>query len=174
MELKDRIFNIKLLLKFCGGSSRDRIITDTRVGVFFTQLINSDERFIHTRYSVVYPKFTLEAFLNTDYRTYSYSIGFEYVYNSDRDVDYTEEYSFYDSDLEDTAMAGVALSDAVLQYSEIPDNIWEIIQNKLYRVAMDRIHFRMSSEHLSAERINNEIRDFAEELRRKEEEDNNL
>lgn len=172
MELKDRVFNIKLLLKFCGGSVLNRIITDIRVGTFFAQLINNDDRFMHTSYTAVYPKFRLETFLNTDYNTYSYSIGFEYVYDNDRDGEYTEEYSFRDPDLEDTALPEIVLSGAVLEYSEVPDDIWEIIQNELYTVAMDRTHYRMVTEHLSAERINNEIREFAEELQRKEEETN--
>ena len=174
MELKDRIFNIKLLLKFCGGSTHAGAITDSRVGTFFARLINNDERFTHTSYDVVYPEFELQMFLNTDYNTYSYGIGFGYVYNNDRDGEYTVQYAFYDSDLEDTAISDVVLSDAVLQYSEIPNDIWEIIQYELYRVAMERLHYRIVVQHLSAESINNEIREFAEELQRKEEEDNNL
>lgn len=173
MELKDRIFNIKLLLKFCGGSAPTALITDIRVGTFFAWLINNDERFAHSPRSIVYPIFKLNTFLNTDYSTRSYNIGFDYVYDINQE-EYERECFFYDSDLEDTFMFRTILSGTVLQYSEIPDNIWEIVQNELYRVAMERIQYRMSSEHLSAEHINNEIREFAEELQRKEEEDNNL
>ena len=141
MRIEDRIQNIKALLKYCPHSTRDVTIVEDNVGLFFADLFNNDKRFKHTPYSRVYPRIYLSETLNTDYKTHSTSIGIEYTYDNDRDGEYTENYIFYDEDLKDTCFYRTL----PLKYSDIPDNIWEIIQNILYDKAMKSINEELQS-----------------------------
>lgn len=139
MTLEKRIENIKILLKdFCPHSTRDVTIVEENIGLFFANLFNNDERFQHTPYNRVYPRIYLYEALNTDYKTHSFSIEIEYTYDNDRDGEYTQSYTFDDEDLKDTCF----YRSLPLKYSDVPDNIWEIIQNIL---------FKKASEHLNKE-----------------------
>lgn len=141
MKLEDRIQNIKTLLSYCPKSTGDVTIVEETVGVFFANLFNNDERFKHTPYDRVYPRIYLYETLNTDYKTYSTSIGIEYTYDNDRDGEYTQSYTFDDEDLKDTCL----YKSLPLKYFDVPDNIWEIIQNILYDKAMKTINEELQS-----------------------------
>jgi len=143
MRIEDRIQNIKKLLKYCPHSTRDVTIVEDNVGLFFADLFNNDKRFKHTPYSRVYPKIYLYEELNIDYKTHSTSIGIEYTYDNDRDGEYTESYVFDDEDLKDTCF--YTYKNLSLKYSDVPDNIWEIIQNILYDKAMKEINKELQS-----------------------------
>lgn len=141
MKLEDRIQNIKTLLGYCPHSTRDVTIVEENVGLFFANLFNNDSRFQHTPYDRVYPRIYLYEALNTDYKTHSISIGIEYTYDNDRDGEYTKSYTFDDEDLKDTCL----YKGFPLKYSDVPDNIWEIIQNILYDKAMKTINEELQS-----------------------------
>ncbi len=143
MELEDRIQNIKKLLSYCPHSTKDVTIVEENVGLFFANLFNNDERFQHTPYDRVYPRIYLYVTLNIDYKTYSNSIGIEYTYDNDRDGEYTQSYVFNDEDLKDTCF--YCLHPSSLEYSDVPDNIWERIQNILYDEATKEINENLKS-----------------------------
>jgi len=143
MKLEDRIQNIKTLLSYCPHSTRDVTIVEDNVGLFFAELFNNDKRFKHTPYSRVYPRIYLCEELNTDYKTHSTSIGIEYTYDNDRDGEYTESYVFDDEDLKDTCF--YTYKNLSLKYSDVPDNIWERIQNILYNKATKEINEELKS-----------------------------
>ena len=132
MELKDRIANIKTILPYCSGRSDEVKIVVDEVGEFFANLFNNDDRFKHSGYDRIFPRVFLSKPLNTDYETHSTTIGLEYVYDSDKDGYYTARYYFNDEDLEDACFG---MAGAIIEYSEIPDNIWAIIQDELYENA---------------------------------------
>lgn len=144
MKLEDRIYNIKRLLEFCPRSTADVKIVEEKVGLFFANLFNNDERFQHTRYDHVYPRIYLCEELNTDYETHSTTIGIEYTYEADRDGEYLESYRFNDEDLKDSWYYN-NLKLTYIEYSEVPDEIWEIIQNKLYEEAKKNVDKELES-----------------------------
>lgn len=159
MTLEKRIENIKTLLKdFCPHSTRDVTIVEENVGLFFANLFNNDERFQHTPYDKVYPRIYLYEALNTDYKTHSTSIGIEYTYDNDRDGEYTQSYVFNDEDLKDAC--SYCLHGSSLEYSDIPDNIWEIIQNILLKDANKHINKELESAKKSVVYWENKINNY--------------
>lgn len=163
MKLEDRIQNIKKLLKYCPHSTRDVTIVEDNVGLFFADLFNNDKRFKHTPYSRVYSRIYLSEALNTDYKTHSTSIGIEYKYDNDRDGEYTESYIFDDEDLKDTCF----YRNFPLKYSDVPDNIWEIIQNILYDEATKEINENLKSAKDSVIYWENRKEEFENKLQLK-------
>lgn len=144
MELQDRIHNIKTLLEYCPKSTEDVHIVDEKVGLFFAKFFNSHgDRFKHTPYEHVYPRISLCETLNKDYKTHSTTVCVEYVYDNDRDGYYTKTYYFNDEDLEDSCSP--FHKSWLIEYSEIPDNIWAIIQDTLYEKATEYINKKLKS-----------------------------
>ena len=164
MKLEDRIHNIKTLLKFCPHSTADTKIVEEKVGLFFANLFNDDERFTHTLYDCVYPRIYLSELLNTDYETHSTTISIEYVYDSDRDGDYCESYNFNDQDLEDTYFYKDLKYRTLIEYSEVPDDIWEIIQTILYEKATENINKELISAKRSVEYWEKKLLEFNNNL----------
>lgn len=162
MKLPERIQNIKTLLGYCPKSSDEVKIIEDKVGKFFANLFNNDERFKHTKYDRVYPKISLSEMLNRDYKTYSYTINIEYVYNSDRDGDYVAWYYFKDDDLEDTVLND---GSGTLEYYEVPDYIWEIIQTTLYEKATKYIKKELVSSKKSVDYWENRLVEFNNNLK---------
>lgn len=157
MTLEKRIENIKTLLKdFCPHSTRDVTIVEENVGLFFANLFNNDERFQHTPYDRVYPRIYLYTALNTDYKTDSTSIGIEYTYDNDRDGEYTKSYIFDDEDLKDTCF----YRSLPLKYSDVPDNIWEIIQNILIKDVSKHLNKELESAKKSVTYWENKINNY--------------
>ena len=165
MKLEDRIQNIKTLLKYCPHSTRDVTIVEENVGLFFANLFNNDKRFQHTPYDRVYPRIYLYETLNTDYKTHSTSIEIEYTYDNDRDGEYTRCYAFNDEDLKDTCF--YCLHSSSLEYSDVPDNIWEIIQNILYDKATKEINENLKSAKDSVIYWENRKEEFENKLQLK-------
>lgn len=161
MKLKDRIENIKTLLEYCPHSSKDVEIIDENVGLFFANLLNNNERFKHTTYDHVYPQISLSKQLNKDFKTYSYTIALEYVYDSDRDGDYTNILWFNDDDLEDSCFYGKP----DIEYSDVPDDIWEIIQNILYNKATSNINKELISAKNSVKYWEDKLSEFNNNLK---------
>lgn len=157
MELKDRIANIKAILPYCSQWSNEVKIINEDVGTFFANLFNSDDRFQHTNYNRVFPRIFLSESLNKDYKTHSTTIGIEYVYESDRDGYYTEQCYFNDEDLEDTVFGKAG---ANIEYSEVPDNIWAIIQDKLYENAVKTIQDDLTAATKEVDRCSNKLLEF--------------
>ena len=157
MELKDRIKNIKTILPYCSRWSNEVKIIDEKVGRFFANLFNSDDRFQHTNYDRVFPRVFLSESLNKDYKTHSTTIGIEYIYESDRDGYYTEQCYFNDEDLEDTVFGKAGVN---IEYSEVPDDIWAIIQDELYKNAVKTIQDDLKSASKEVDRCTNKFIEF--------------
>ena len=154
MKLENRIQNIKTLLKYCPHSTRDVGIVEERVGLFFANFFNNDQRFTKTHYDHVYPRISLSSQMNLDFETHSYTINIEYCYDCDRDGEYLESYYFNDPDLEDTFLYKSHKDSPYypfIEYSEVPDDIWEIIQNILYEKATENINKELESAKASVE-----------------------
>ena len=160
MTLEERIQNIKRLLEFCPFSTDEVKIVEEKVGLFFANLFNNDGRFEHTPYDHVYPRIYLSEDLNTDYKTYSTTIAIEYVYDADRDGWSTETVYFNDKDLEDAYFSGIGK----IEYSEVPDDIWEIIQNELYKKATEHIREELDSAKKSVKYWKDKLLDFNNNL----------
>lgn len=157
MKLKDRISNIKTILPYCSGWSNEVKIVVDEVGEFFANLFNNDDRFKHSGYDRIFPRVFLSETLNTDYKTHSTTIGLEYVYDSDRDGCYTAQYYFNDEDLEDACFGKTG---AIIEYSEVPDNIWAIIQDELYENARKTVADDLASATKEVDRCTNKFLEF--------------
>lgn len=157
MELKDRIKNIKAILPYCSQRSDEVKIINEKVGRFFANLFNNDDRFTHSRYDRVFPRIFLFEYLNNDYKTNSTTIGIEYIYESDRDGYYTAQYCFNDEDLEDTVLGKGGTK---IEYSEVPDDIWAIIHDELYENAVKTIQKDLKSASKEVDRCTNKFIEF--------------
>ena len=164
MKLEDRIHNIKVLLKHCPHSTADTVIVEEKVGLFFANLFNNNERFKSTPYDHVYPRIYLSETLNIDNETYSSTIAIEYVYDSDRDGNYCASYDFNDPDLEDAYFYREFKDRDLIEYSEVPDNIWEIIQIILYKKATENINYELISAKRSVEYWEKKLLEFNNNL----------
>ena len=80
MKLKDRIENIKTLLKYCPHSTKDVDIIEEKVGLFFANFFNNDNRFTKSHYDHLYPRIYLTEHLNKDFKTHGTTICIEYCY----------------------------------------------------------------------------------------------
>jgi len=148
MKIKDRIQNIKTLLKYCPNSTNDVFIVEEKVGLFFANFFNNDGRFTKSHYDHLYPRIYLTEHLNKDFKTHGTTISIEYCYDSDRDGDYLESYYFNDPDLKNTYLYKEYKDSPYhhfIEYSEVPDYVWEIIQNKLYEKATKNVNKELES-----------------------------
>ena len=59
MNINDRIQNIKTLLKYCPRSTRDVKIIEEKVGLFFGNFFNNDNRFTNSHYDYAHILFLL-------------------------------------------------------------------------------------------------------------------
>lgn len=157
MELKDRIENIKAILPFCSRWSDEVKIVSEEVDKFFANLFSSDDRFKHPRYDRVFPRIFLSEYLNTDYKTHSKTIGIEYTSEYGREGEYRESYDFNDADLEDTYFGKLGTK---IEYSEVPDHIWAIIQDELYKNAVKTIQDDLKSASKEVDRCTNKFIEF--------------
>ena len=151
MRIEDRIQNIKKLLKYCPHSTSDVLLDDDTLAEFFGKFINNDDRFEHCIYcEKIYPKISLAKHVLTrdknDNVIDEYPIMISYIYDSDRDgVDWVDYY-FDDKLVRNNWMFKDGMScKELIKFEEIPDNIWEIIQNILYDKAMKTINEELKS-----------------------------
>lgn len=166
MKLEERIQNIKTLLKYCPHSTRDIDIVEEKVGLFFANFFNNDNRFTKTPYDHVYPRIYLTEHLNKDFKTYGTTISIEYCYDCDRDGEYLESYCFNDPDLKNIYFKEYKDSPYhhFIEYSEIPDYIWEIIQNELYNIATENVNKELESAKSSVKYWENKKEEFDNKL----------
>ena len=163
MKIEDRIQNIKTLLKYCPHSTRDVDIVEEEVGLFFAKFFNNDKRFTKTPYDHVYPRIYLTEHLNLDFKTHGTTIGIEYCYDSDRDGDYLESYYFNDPDLKNTYLYKGYKDNSychLIEYSEVPDYIWEIIQDVLFKKATEKVNKDVESAYQTLEYVRNKRDEF--------------
>lgn len=167
MKIENRIQNIKTLLKYCPHSTADVKIIKEKVGLFFALFFNKDGRFTKTPYDHVYPRIYLTEHLNKDFKTHGTTIGIEYCYDSDRDGDYLESYYFNDPDLKDTFLYENINSPYYhfIEYSEVPDYIWEIIQNELYNKATENVNKELKSAKALVEYWKEKKKEFDNQLK---------
>ena len=168
MNIKDRIQNIKTLLKYCPNSTRDVKIVEEKVGLFFANFFNNDGRFTKTPYDHVYPRIYLTEHLNKDFKTHGTTIGIEYCYDSDRDGDYLDSYYFNDPDLKDTYLYKEYKDSPYhhfIDYSEVPDYVWEIIQNELYEKATENVNKELESARSSVKYWEEKKKEFDNKLK---------
>lgn len=166
MELKDRIQNIKTLLSYCPHSTKDVDIVEEKAGLFFANFFNNDYRFTKSHYDHIYPRIYLTKHLNKDFKTHGTTIGIEYCYDCDRDGEYLESYYFNDPDLKDTYLyKGLKDGHYFIEYSEVPDYIWEIIQNILYDKATETINKELKSAKKSVEYWEEKLFEFENKLK---------
>jgi len=168
MDIKKRIQNIKTLLKYCPHSTRDVYIIEEKVGLFFANFFNNDNRFTKTPYDHVYPRIYLTEHLNKDLKTHGTTINIEYCYDNDRDGEYLESYCFNDPDLKDTYLYKEYINSPYnhfIEYSEVPDYVWEIIQNKLYDKATENINKELESAKSSVKYWEEKKKEFDSKLK---------
>ena len=158
--LQDRIQNIKTLLDYCPITTDEVMIINEEVGLFFANFFNSyGNRFKHTPYDHVYPRMFLHKILNKDFKTYSTTIGIDYVYGGDRDGDYGAFCLFNDEDLNDSCF-DFCDGDPLIESSEIPDNIWSIIQSVVYQRALEYINEEINRAEKSLKYWKKELKKY--------------
>lgn len=129
MKLKDRIQNIKTLLGYC--SNEEVEIIEEKTGKFFSKFFSKDDRFTTPRYDPTYITISLATYILN--KNNKYRLDISYCYSADRDGEDWATYGFndpeviYDYDF-------LEPNDS-LEYSEIPDYIWKIIQDEIYKEA---------------------------------------
>lgn len=147
MNIHDRIENIKKLLKYCSHSTADVKIIEEKVGLFFGNFFNNDERFQHCRYSKdkIYPKISLHE--ENTFKGYEGStIRIDYCYDFDRDGEDWTGYNFNDLTMLKYYQRYDFMKPRVLiNYDEVPDHIWAIIQNELYEAATKNVNEKLES-----------------------------
>ena len=156
MELKDRIENIKTLLQYCPFSTRDTMIVEEEVGLFFAKFFNSKDKFTKSTYGHIYPKISLHEEVLEEFKGCS-TINIDYCYDCDRDGEYWDGYSFNDPSMKRYYEKYDFMKPKLLiEYSEIPDNIWEIIQNTLYKKASENVekNFKDAQRYLESAKDN--------------------
>lgn len=146
MKLENRIKNIKKLLSYCPHSTADVKIIEEKVGLFFGNFFNTDERFQHCRCEgKIYPKISLheeDTFKGCEGST----VCIDYCYDWDRDGEDWIGYYFNDLTMSKYYERYDFMKPRILiEYNEIPDYIWEIIQNKLYDKATEEINKELES-----------------------------
>jgi len=150
MELKDRIANIKTILPYCSGRSDEVKIVVDEVGEFFAEFFKSDEkRFVRPKYDRIFPRISWGPYYGT--------VKIGYCYDSDRDGEYWETYEFNDPDIESSRLAPKSM---LIEYSEIPDNIWAIIQDELYKNARKNLTDSLISATKEVDRCTNKFLEF--------------
>lgn len=137
MKLKDRIENIKTLLKYCPHLT----IIEEKVGLFFGNFFNTDERFQHCRCEgKIYPKISLheeDTFEGCEGST----VRIDYCYDWDRDGEDWTGYYFNDLSMSKYyERYDFMKPKTLIDYNEVPSYIWEIIQNILYDKAMESVN----------------------------------
>ena len=137
MKIKDRIQNIKTLLSYCPKASDEVMLTSDEVLCkFFWDFFSSKpERFkTPTFEGSTSVQIKLLGILDENYVGHHDTILLRYCYSCDREG---ENWTFYY--FNDPECYFRPFNRPNIEYSEIPDNIWERIQNILYNKAAEEI-----------------------------------
>ena len=143
MKLEDRIQNIKKLLSYCPKSTKDVMLSDDILCKFFWNFFSSKpERFKTPAFEgSTIVQIGLLDMLNADYKGHNHTILLKYCYEYDREG---QDWTFYY--FNDPECYFRPFDDhPSLEYSEIPDAIWEHIQNILYDKAVKEINKELES-----------------------------
>ena len=138
MEVKDRIQNIKALLKYCPIASDEVMLYDKELRKFFWNFFSKNkDRFKRPAYdNDTLVQIELHAITDNNDEYINNTISMRYCYF---DKDSNENWSLYlfndpDCNLENWQ---------TIEYSEIPDYIWEKIQNILYDKAGEWVNQKL-------------------------------
>ena len=160
MEVKDRIQNIKTLLSYCPKASDEVMINDETCTKFFGKFFSSQpDRFKKPEFDECRVQIELIDILDKDVRTKHYTVGLQYCYNWDREGEDWTLYYFNDPECYYREW-----QHPELEYSEIPDDIWERIQNILYNKATETINKEISSAESLLKYWEEKLREFENKL----------
>jgi hypothetical protein len=142
MKLENRIQNIKKLLSYCPESTEDVMLSDDILCKFFWNFFSSKpERFKTPAFEgSTRVQITLLGMLDANYISHHDTILLRYCYEYDREG---EDWTFYY--FNDSECYFRPFDHPNLEYYEIPDNIWERIQNILYDKAVEEINKGLES-----------------------------
>ena len=161
MKLKDRIQNIKNLLEYC---SNEKVhIIEEKTGKFFGKFFSNNDRSITPRYDTTYITISLATYILN--KRNKYRLDISYCYNVDRDGEDWATYGFddpeviYDYDFLETRIE--------LKYSEIPDYIWKIIQDEVYKEATNKVDGDLEEAIKYLDHCTSKVEKFTKELKAK-------
>ena len=149
MKLEYRIQNIKKLLEYCPISSRDTMLYDDVCEKFFAKFFSSQpDRFaMPENKDKVFARIGLFDVFDKNLETKHKTIFIKYCYYYDRSDG--EDWTFYL--FNDPECYFREFERADLEYSEIPDYIWERIQNIVYNEATKTINKNLEEARGSVE-----------------------
>ena len=170
MKLKDRIQNIKTLLKYCPQSNRDVMLYNKKNAKFFAKFFK-DDRFQKTRYE--HDEFFIQIELATHVLTRDkndnvideYPIMVSYCYDFDRDGEDWVSYYFDEPLVRNNWMfKNDMYYKDFIKFEEWPDEVWERIQNELYDIATKNVNKELESAKKSLEYYKNQKKEFDNKL----------
>ena len=157
MKLEDRIKNIKTLLSYCPVASDEVMINDKTCTKFFGKFFSSQpDRFEKPESDEYRVQIELIDILDKDVRTKHYTVGLQYCYNYDRSDG--EDWALYY--FNDPECYYREWQHPELEYSEIPDYIWERIQNILYERAKRYMNEKLDEAEKSLIRLSEKQKEF--------------
>ena len=161
MKLEDRIHNIKTLLGYCPVATDEVMINDGVCTKFFGKFFSSQpDRFKKPEFDECRVQIELISILDKDVRTKHYTVGLQYCYNWDREGEDWTLYYFNDPECYYREW-----QHPELEYSEIPDYIWEIIQDVLFKKATERVNKDVESAYQTLEYVRNKRDEFYTSLK---------
>lgn len=162
MKLKDRIENIKTLLKYCPIATNEVMLYDDECEKFFGKFFTSQPDRFKTpeNKDKAFVQIHLTDILDKDVRTKHYTISLSYCYYYDRSDG--EDWTFYY--FNDPECYFREWQHPELEYNEIPDYIWERIQNILYNKATETINKELKSAKASVEYWEEKLFEFDNKL----------
>lgn len=166
MELKDRIQNIKNLLNYCPVSSDEVMIYDDKCQKFFAKFFSSyPGRFEKPEFdNQCVVQIGLYDIFDANLKTKHNTISIKYCYEYDRSEG--EDWTFYlFNDPECYFDRFMERPD--IEYSEIPDYIWKIIQEELYKKATESVNNDLESAFKRLDTCTKRFEKFTKELKEK-------
>lgn len=161
MKLKDRIKNIKTLLGYC--SNEEVPIIEEKTGKFFSKFFNGNNRFTSSPYDPTYVTIGLATHILNDKGQYGLMIS--YCYSADRDGEEWADYYFDDPNV-DYEYDFLKPKDN-LRYSDIPDWVWKIIQDEIYKKATEQVDKDLKGAMSHLDRCTTRALNFTKELKEK-------
>lgn len=143
MRLEDRIQNIKTLLSYCPEASDEVMLASDEVlcNFFWNFFSSKPERFKAPAFEgSTSVQIKLLGMLDANYISHHDTLLLRYCCEYDREG---EDWTFYY--FNDPECYFRSFDHPNLEYSEIPDNIWERIQNILYDKAVKEINKELES-----------------------------
>lgn len=171
MKIKDRIQNIKTLLKYCPHSSRDVRLYNKDNAKFFAKFFK-DGRFQQTRYEhdELYIKIELARHVLTydenNNKIEEYPIQVSYCYDFDRDGEDWISYYFDEPLVRNNWMfKNDMYSKDLIKFEEWPDKVWKRIQNELFEKATEKVNKDVESAYQTLEYARNKRDEFYTSLK---------